>query len=75
MRSRLARATVTVAVEVDGYRLGEILVEVACLLLRKGLARDDCGAQLVGIINPAVGGSLPSNACSTLIASLALVSK
>lgn len=57
--ARLARATVAVLVEVDGYRLGEVLVEVACFLLCEGLARDNCGALLVEIGNHIVGASYP----------------
>lgn len=70
----LTGAAVPIIVEVDGYRVGKVLVEVAGFFLRESLSCNDCSAVSRVKLAVAIACS-PSKACSTLIASLALVSK
>jgi hypothetical protein len=72
----LACTTAFVALEVDRDCLGEVVVEVADILLGKCLPGDNY--VQVSYRSCSVGdvaADEPSKACSTLMASLALVSK
>ena len=70
----LARAAAIVALEINRNRLGEF-IEIANILLCKCLTSNDCQHLLVTSQSGLFFECIPSNACSTLMASFALVSK
>jgi hypothetical protein len=75
----LAGAALVALVHIDGYRLGEVRVEVLRLFLCKRISCDDC--DMLALVRPycelvtVLQQPIPSKACSTFTASFALVSK